>query len=88
MHGCDRRQEHADYEFGAQARLDNEPFDREQPKCWQGGWRHIDEPLRAFLASFTRTESPANAALGTSLPNILRSTDRDCHPAPNVCHHT
>jgi hypothetical protein len=44
---CDKPERHADYDFGAQARLDGEPFDRDQPSCWQEGWKDMHESLKA-----------------------------------------
>jgi hypothetical protein len=34
-HGCTLPDEHADYDHGVQACIDDEPLDEKQPECWQ-----------------------------------------------------
>jgi hypothetical protein len=33
------------YDHGAQARIDDEPLDTKQPKCWQNGWLDADKEI-------------------------------------------
>ena len=44
-HGCSMPEEHADYDHGAQARIDDEPLDESQPKCWRAGWLDMDKQI-------------------------------------------
>ncbi len=45
-HGCSLPGKQVDYGHGAQARLDDEPFDEEQSKCWQDGWQDMNAELQ------------------------------------------
>jgi len=38
-------EEHADYDHGVQARIDDEPLDESQPECWRAGWLDMDKQI-------------------------------------------
>jgi hypothetical protein len=46
MSDCVLEEESADYDTGAEARLDDFPVDLKASTCWQLGWGDIDRVLR------------------------------------------
>ena len=46
----DKPEDQADYDIGAQARIDDQPLDESQTEMWQAGWRDTDQDLKQHHA--------------------------------------